>query len=224
MITENYTEAMTDEEWAVAHAIAKFLVENKADVNELKKAIGYFQVIVEQPNADSKIFTYLQKLVRYGNRIGHSEQTLNYYLSIEKACHNHLKNCQMNAHTMLLILGWASRLMYYYKVTPVGKADDSSKIPKILNPPIKSGRQKDIARATEKINFQIGQHYDAKVTKIKGNEVTYEILDTIRLTIKEPKKFKDLSEGQFVQVEITEIKDNGSPKKIKMVDQTLLSA
>jgi len=61
----------------------------------------------------------------------------------------------------------------------------------------------------------VGQIVEAKVTAVKGNKVTYEILGTIRLTEKEPKKAQSLSEEQTVKVEILDIKEDGSPKKVK---------
>jgi uncharacterized membrane protein len=61
----------------------------------------------------------------------------------------------------------------------------------------------------------VGQIVEAKVTAVKGNKVTYEILGTIRLTEKEPKKAQSLSEEQTVKVEILDLKEDGSPKKIK---------
>jgi uncharacterized membrane protein len=45
--------------------------------------------------------------------------------------------------------------------------------------------------------------------------VTYEILGTIRLTEKEPKKAQSFSEKQTVKVEILDLKEDGSPKKVK---------
>jgi ABC-type uncharacterized transport system ATPase subunit len=55
------------------------------------------------------------------------------------------------------------------------------------------------------------------VTAVKGNKVTYEILGTIRLTEKEPKKAQSLSEGQTIKVEILDLKEDGSIKKVKCV-------
>jgi ABC-type uncharacterized transport system ATPase subunit len=63
----------------------------------------------------------------------------------------------------------------------------------------------------------VGQILDATVTGVKGNKVTYEILETIKLTEKEPKKAKLLSEGQMVKVEIVSLKEDGSLKKVKCV-------
>jgi ribosomal protein S1 len=82
-------------------------------------------------------------------------------------------------------------------------------------PVLESARQVEIAKAISSHEFAIGQIVEAKVTAVKGNKVTYEILGTIRLTEKEPKKAQSLSEGQVVNVEILDIKEDGSIRKVK---------
>ena len=84
-----------------------------------------------------------------------------------------------------------------------------------MTPVVESARQVEIAKAIGSHEFAVGQVVEAKVTAIKGNKVTYEILGTIRLTEKEPKKAQSLSEEQTVKVEILDIKEDGSPKKVK---------
>lgn len=65
--------------------------------------------------------------------------------------------------------------------------------------------------------FEIGQILDAKVTAIKGNKVTYEILGSVKLTEKEPEKFQSLSKGQTVKVEVIDLEQDGSINKVKCV-------
>ncbi len=67
-------------------------------------------------------------------------------------------------------------------------------------------------------DFAVGEILDAKVTNIKGNKVTYEILGGVILTKNEPKKARYLSEGQTVKVEIVDIGEDGIIKKIKCVN------
>lgn len=207
--TELVTEALTDKQWEIAHAIAQTLVKEQTDVNELGKAIAYLRNAVNQNQADanSRFFKYLKTLVANGRQIGHSGKTTDYYRSIDKACSDCLKGFQGDASTLLQILGWASRLMRYYKEAgPIGE---------VVAPVVESARQVEIAKAIGSHEFAIGQIVEAKVTAVKGNKVTYEILGTIRLTEKEPKKAQSLSEGQTVKVEILDIKEDGSPKKVK---------
>ena len=207
--TESVTESLTENQWGIAHAIAQTLVKEQTDVNELGKAIAYLRNAVNQNQADanSRFFKYLKTLVANGRQIGHSAKTTDYYRSIDKACSDCLKGFQGDASTLLQILGWASRLMRYYKEAgPIGE---------VVVPVVESARQVEIAKAIGSHEFAVGQIVEAKVTAVKGNKVTYEILGTIRLTEKEPKKAQSLSEGQVVKVEVLDLKEDGSPKKVK---------
>ncbi len=210
--TELVTESLTENQWEIAHAIAQTLVKEQTDVNELGKAIAYLRNAVNQDRADanSRFFKYLKTLVANGRQIGHSGKTTDYYRSIDKACSDCLKGFQGDASTLLQILGWASRLMRYYKEAgPIGE---------VVAPVVESARQVEIAKAIGSHEFAVGQIVEAKVTAVKGNKVTYEILGTIRLTEKEPKKAQSFSEGQTVKVEILDIKEDGSPKNVKYSD------
>ena len=207
--TELVTESLTENQWKIAHAIAQTLVKEQTDVNELGKAIAYLRNAVNQNQADanSRFFKYLKTLVANGRQIGHSGKTTDYYRSIDKACSDCLKGFQGDASTLLQILGWASRLMRYYKEAgPIGE---------VVAPVVESARQVEIAKAIGSHEFAVGQIVEAKVTAVKGNKVTYEILGTIRLTEKEPKKAQSLSEGQTVKAEILDIKEDGSIRKVK---------
>lgn len=207
--TELVTESLTENQWEIAHAIAQTLVKEQTDVNELGKAIAYLRNAVNQNQADanSRFFKYLKTLVGNGRQIGHSGKTTDYYRSIDKACSDCLKGFQGDASTLLQILGWASRLMRYYKEAgPIGE---------VVTPVVESARQVEIAKAIGSHEFAVGQIVEAKVTAVKGNKVTYEILGTIRLTEKEPKKAQSLSEEQTVKVEILDLKEDGSIRKVK---------
>jgi hypothetical protein len=203
------TESLTEVQWQIAHAIAQTLVKEDTDVNELGKAIAYLRTYVNQENAGARFFDYLKTLVRNGRQIGHSKRTTDYYENIENTCSQYLKAYQDDAAIMLQILGWASRLMRYYK--------NSGSIGEITAPVVESARQAEIAEVISTHDFAIGQILEATVTAIKGNKVTYEILGTIKLTEKEPKKAQSLLEGQQVKVEILDVKEDGSIKKVKCV-------
>jgi hypothetical protein len=206
LVTENLTEL----QWQIAHAIAQTLVQDDTDVNELGKAIAYLRAYSDRENAGSRFFDYLKMLAKNGRHIGHSKRTSDYYDNIEMACSQYLKAYQNDVAAMLQILGWASRLMRYYaNAGPIGE---------ITAPIIESARQAEIAEVISAHNFAIGQILEATVTAVKGNKVTYEILGTIKLTEKEPKKAQSLSEGQTIKVEILDLKEDGSIKKVKCVD------
>ncbi|ADI64333.1 conserved hypothetical protein ['Nostoc azollae' 0708] len=112
-------ESLTDTESQLAHNLAITLVKQETDVNEVGKVIAYLRSIVNEPDAGLRFFSYLKTLVTHGRQIGHSGRTAGYYRSIERACNQYLQNQQTNAQTMLKILGWAMRLMRYYKVIPI---------------------------------------------------------------------------------------------------------
>jgi ribosomal protein S1 len=111
----------------------------------------------------------------------------------------------------LQILGWVSRLMKYYNNSgiPIGEITAPTAVV------VESARQAEIAKVSESQEFKEGDIIDAKVTKISGNKVSYEILGIIKLTEKEPKKASVLQEGQTVKVKIVSIKDDGSIKSVK---------
>jgi hypothetical protein len=201
------TEELTENEWEIARSIAKTLVEEDTDANELGKAIAYLRNYANQDG--KKLFDYLKILVRNGRQIGHSKRTSDYYQAIDNACNQYLKAYHDNPPVMLHILGWSYRLMRYYQnAEPVGEISASV---------VESARQAEIAEVVSTHDFKVGQILDATVTGVKGNKVTYEILGTIKLTEKEPKKAKLLSEGQIVKVEIVSLKEDGSLKKVKCV-------
>ena len=205
--TELVTESLTEHEWGVAHAIAQTLVKEQTDVNELGKAIAYLRNAVNDSNAGTRFFKYLKTLVSNGRQIGHSKKTSDYYRNIDEACTRYLQSEQTNPQKMLEILGWSARLMRYYR--------EAGPIEEIVAPVAESARQAEIAQVTQSQKFKIGQKLEAKVTKINGNKVSYEILGTIKLTEKEPKKAQSLSENQVVQIEILDLKEDGSLRKVK---------
>ncbi|MCF2151054.1 hypothetical protein IQ276_032445 [Desmonostoc muscorum LEGE 12446] len=208
------TESLTEAESQLAHNLAITLVKEDTDVNEVGKVIAYLRSIVEQPDAGRRFFTYLKTLVTNGRQIGHSGRTTDYYRNIERACNQYLQNQQANAQTMLKILGWAVRLMRYYKVSPIEEISisQSTEFEQI------SERQVEIAIVFQSQKFEIDQVLDATVLGVKGNKVTYEMLGAIKLTEKEPRKAASLKEGQVVKVKISALKDDGSIKSVRFTE------
>ena len=199
---------LTDAQWQIADAIARQLVLDGVDVNELRKAIAYLRETVDKENAGKNFFDYLKTLVRHGDTIGHSKRTVDYYRSLDIICSQYLTNYQDDAPKMLFLLGWAARLVKYYKEgVPTGE---------LIVPEVKSERELEVQAVAAANEFKVGQTLKATIVAIKGSKITYELLGTIRLTIKEPKRAKDFEEGQSITVEITQARD-GFPKKVKSV-------
>lgn len=202
------TGDLTSTQWQIADAIARKLVLEEADVNELRKAIAYLRAYLDREDAGKKFFDYLKTLVRNGNRIGHSKRTLPYLESIEQTCDQYLSNHKDDAPTMLQVLGWAARLVQYYKEAgPIGEITEPTTI--------QSEREAEIEAVTASQDFTVGQELEAIVLAIRGNRVTYEMLGTIKLTQKEPKKFKALTEGQTTTVEVVALREDGSLKSVR---------
>ncbi len=206
---------LTEAQWQAAHQIAIKLAP-KTDVNEFRKAISYLRTIQSQDNAGKSFFSYLTTLAKNGDRIGHSGKTSEYYNNIDKACSEYLVIYESDSSIMLKILGWAARLIKYYKKNSV--AEDSISATKVPEPSV-SKRQEEIAQQVAESNFSEDQIVDAIVTNKnpKGKKVTYTIVDTtIKLTNKEPKYYDKLSEEQQVKVKIIKLEDE-KIKKIKLI-------
>ncbi|BAU44916.1 hypothetical protein [Leptolyngbya sp. O-77] len=223
-LIESATETetpMTEAEWQVAHTIAQTLVQQKVDVNELGKAIAYLRFAIQQnpENAGTQFFKYLKTLVSQGKSIGHSGKTPEYYRNLDKACSSYLQTYQTQPLILLHILGWTARLIRYYKEGGVisEPLTTTQTAPTATTQVQESERQAEIRAIAQDQNFQVGQQIEATVKSIKGKEVTYELPGGIKLTVKEPKKCGELSVGQSVQVEILELRENGTPKKVKWV-------
>ena len=204
--------SLTDKQWEIAHAIAQTLVQENTDANEVSKIVAYLRTVIDKNDATSRFLTYLKTLVRDGKMIGHSKKTSDYYTNIETICSQYFKS-NSDASTILQILGWVSRLMKYYNNSGVPMGEIT--VPTAVV--VESARQAEIAKVTESQEFKEGDIIDAKVTKINGNRVSYEILGIIKLTEREPKKASVLQEGQTVKVKIVSLKDDGSIKSIKCI-------
>ncbi|MBE7384524.1 MAG: hypothetical protein F6J95_024300 [Leptolyngbya sp. SIO1E4] len=207
MSTEIAPLELTEVQWQVAEAIARKLVIERTDVNELRKTLSYLREYVDRENAGKAFFDYLKTLVRRGDQIGHSKKTVEYYKSLDSICSEYLKDYQDKAPQILMILGWATRLVKYYdKGVPTGEIQPIT---------VMSEREAAIQAVTQANTFEVGQEIEATVAAIKKSKVTYEILGTIRLTQKEPKLASKLTEGQTVSVYIADLKNDGSIKRIK---------
>jgi hypothetical protein len=201
---------LNENQWQTAHIMARLLVQAEMDNNELKKATAYLRTYVDEADGGDRFFKYLQNLVHGGDKIGHSKRTVDYYRSLDEVCVKYLKPVQSTPQGMLDILGWVGRLMHYYAGKPIAELMDAP-----IEVTAMSSRQAEIAQAAASMEFSIGQEIEAKVTKISGTKVSYEILGVIRLTEKEPKKAAILTENQIVMVKVISLKEDGSIKSIK---------
>lgn len=119
-----------------ASALARDLRDAQVDHNEAQKALAYLRI-----TRDSQAyFAYLQAIVQNGRVVIRSQQTMGYYQNLLELSWRHLRN--LPPHDMAATLGWAIRLLRYYKKVP--KAERQSlAIPSAAAP---SALQNDPAR------------------------------------------------------------------------------
>ncbi|HGJ67249.1 TPA: hypothetical protein ENS27_17955 [bacterium] len=103
---------MEKKDFEVAHEIARQLVSDDTDVNEASKALEYL-ILCEDKN---EFLVFLRKIIDNGSIVIRSDQTLGYYRNILRACNTHLKDYN-NYKDMANVLGWAIRLMRYYRAS-----------------------------------------------------------------------------------------------------------
>ncbi len=214
------TTDLTGTQWQVADAIARQLVLDETDANELRKTIAYLRAYSDREDAGKKFFDYLNTLARNGNRIGHSKRTQDYLKSIAQTCQQYLGNYKDDVPVMLQVLGWAARLMQYYKEAgPIGELnivsvdDIPSEAQKI--------REEKINQLVASESLEVGKQLDAIVLgkKQKGSEVTYEIAG-VPFKEREKKQFDAIPDNGSVIVEIKSLKDDGSINHVKFVRRT----
>lgn len=223
------TVTLSEQHWQAADAVARALVGEEVDINELKKATGYLRSVIKREDAGKKFFDYLTVLVNSGRQIGHSGRTPDYYKAIRRHCETHMRKFQAEPEILLQTLGWAARLGIYYKESPVGeqrqapapsglpaRAANTLKRAVPTETPLAPAKPAVTPPATPTIMLKVGQVVEATITKISGNEVSFEF-SGMRRTQKEPKLVNKLNIGQLVKIEITELREDGSPKKFKLV-------
>lgn len=96
----------------IAELLAADLAGAGVDPNEAQKALAYLRS-KRDPKA---FFDYLQAIVTNGKAVIRSRQTLDYYRDLQSACQRHLRG--MAYEELALTLGWALRLLRYYKAVP----------------------------------------------------------------------------------------------------------
>jgi len=102
-------------EWMrTADQMARTWVKQQTDPNEIAKALRYLRDHKNGP----RFFRYLRTVVDEGRAVVRSGRTLDYYRQIELVCRHHLSPYRDDPETMAHILGWAARLMRYYRVAP----------------------------------------------------------------------------------------------------------
>lgn len=107
-----------------AKTVALMLVNRDVDINELAKVAAYLRTHLD----GTQLFRLLDTMVKDGRYLVRSGRTLDYYRDIRDVCQQHLNTYRnakgVKAKEMAEVLGWAVRLMRYYK--EVGVPQDSA--------------------------------------------------------------------------------------------------
>lgn len=151
--------------FTTAEQLAADLAGSSVDPNEAQKALAYLRS-KRDPKA---FFAYLNAIVKNGRVVIRSNQTLGYYREILAACQRHLKG--MDYDEMVQTLGWALRLLRYYRNVPeaVRKAVEAE-VPPVAPPkpalathPEQTSPQKDQPSVAPKSPKQVGDIFTGKV-------------------------------------------------------------
>lgn len=106
---------MNDDMTLCADVIARELARRDTDPNEVAKVATYLRTHLD----GGRFFRLLETMVRDGRHLVRTGRTLDYYRDIQEVCQRHLGSYRtakaVQAHEMAQILGWAIRLMRYYK-------------------------------------------------------------------------------------------------------------
>lgn len=130
--------------FTTAEQLAADLAGSSVDPNEAQKALAYLRS-KRDPKA---FFAYLDAIVKDGNIVIRSNQTLNYYKDLRTACQRHLKD--MDYAEMAQTLGWALRLLRYYRSVPEAVRNTvEAQLPPLDNAP-QPGSQKSAPSAQPK--------------------------------------------------------------------------
>jgi hypothetical protein len=95
-----------------AALLAADLAGARVDINEAQKALAYLR----KAKTPERFFDYLRAIVRDGCAVIRSNQTIEYYRNLQTACERHLRG--MDVAEMAQTLGWAVRLLRYYRAFP----------------------------------------------------------------------------------------------------------
>lgn len=98
----------------IAQSLAADLAGARVDPNEAQKALAYLR----SRRSGKAFFSYLQAVVNNGQVVIRSRQTLDYYRALLQICERHLRPLQGDYKQMALALGWALRLLRYYRAVP----------------------------------------------------------------------------------------------------------
>jgi|HigsolmetaAR201D_1030396.scaffolds.fasta_scaffold25092_1 hypothetical protein len=142
------------------HLLAADLAGSNIDPNEASKALSYLR----SKRDPKQFFKYLRAINTNGAAVIRSAQTLSYYRNLLEVCERHLQD--MHYEEMSQTLGWAIRLMRYYKAVP-----DSDQALKAALEEI----QKEEPKSKSKGIPQVGEIFIGKVDDLDDEVVLIQV-------------------------------------------------
>lgn len=100
-------------DFTTASRLAADLAGN-VDPNEAAKTLAYLRAV----GNGKELFAYLRAINQHGNVVVRSRQTQRYYQDMLTAFERHLRPLQDDYDEMAQTLGWAIRLLRYYRAVP----------------------------------------------------------------------------------------------------------
>lgn len=110
-----------------AESLARALAERQVDPNEFAKSFTHLRALLERAGDDENKqrgavkdwWRWLEIVAGPGARaVVRSGRTQEYYRVIEDACLHHLKRLESDPEQFIQTLGWAVRLIRYYRAEP----------------------------------------------------------------------------------------------------------
>ena len=211
-----------------AELLAADLSGARVDHNEAQKVLAY----VRSQRSSKALFDYLQAVVSNGRAVIRSNQTFDYYRDLQNACLRHLRG--MEYEELIWTLGWAIRLMRYYREFPekapkraVASGSASQPEPAAKQPsaptPAKATPAQSSAAAPAKpasgVALQVGSVFTGKVIEGDENYFVIEVpgysQDRVIAVLKRDANTPKFAVGKDqARVEVTGIRESRSGRTI----------
>jgi len=196
----------------IAQSLAADLAGARVDINEAAKALAYLR-----SKRDAKLFfNYLRAIVNDGRAVIRSGQTLGYYRDLLAACERHLRG--MPADKMAWELGWAIRLLRYYRAVPEATQELAAQPRQEPARPAQREESAPPQRATPQLPA-VGDTFLGKVVEIDETAVLVEVpgfaAETAVGVIKADQLAgKRFTRGNMARVEVTGVRQLKSGRMI----------
>jgi hypothetical protein len=158
--------------FSVSSDLAADLAGARVDPNEAQKALAYLR-----SKRDAKLFfAYLRAIVNDGRAVIRSGQTLGYYRDLLSACERHLRG--MPADEMAQSLGWAIRLLRYYRAVPdaeIVRPSAASRAPQSNAQPARHEEPAPPQQPTAPQLPAVGDTFASRITAVDETVVLVEI-------------------------------------------------